>query len=418
LEIVIFILYLLLFSFLISIISFFKTSKIGKGTLIALFLIKIIAGVIYAKFYSLPKYAAGADTWRFYRLSLAETKWLLQDPKAFLEDLFTYGYNKSGNLFSGENTYWNDLKSNVIIKLTAVINIFTHNSYYANIIFFNFLFLFGLVALFRVLYHLFPGKKWTIIIGIFLLPSTLFWCSGIHKDGLILSVAGIIIYFFHKSMRDKFTVKRIIVLLLCFLAVFSLRNYVLFALFPALLSWWLCEKYPGKNLRTFAAVYVSGIAFLLLITFIFPSVNFLAYIANKQHEFLLLEGGSKVSVPQLQPAIGSFVSFIPNALDMAFIRPHLTEIKNVSYIPAFVENLVLLFIFIISMLFFNKKIQSESLLLFLLFFPVSIMVLSGYTIPFTGAIVRYKSLVLPLFITPLMCLVDTFPFIAGKKSKV
>ena len=164
--------------------------------LIGLFLIKIISGIAYAKFYSLPKYYSGADTWRFYRLSLNETKWFLNAPFAFIKDLFVYGYDNSGNVFISGNSYWNDLKSNVLIKLMAVMNVLTHNSYYTNIVLFNFIFLFGLVAVFKIFDQIFPDKKKIIILGVFLLPSTLFWCSGIHKDGLILSAAGLLVYSF------------------------------------------------------------------------------------------------------------------------------------------------------------------------------------------------------------------------------
>lgn len=401
----IFIFYLIFFSFLISIIPFFKNSAIGQKLLIILFLIKVFAGVAYAKFYTLPKYFAGSDTWRFYRWSIDETKWLLQDPFAFARDLFTYGYNKSGNLFSGENSYWNDLKSNVIIKIMAVINIFTKNSYYADIIFFNFLFLFGLVALYKVFYKIYPNKKFFIIAGVFLLPSTLFWCSGIHKDGLILSATGIIIYAFYKSIEIKFSIKRVSIILFCILVLFSLRNYVLFALLPALLSWSLCKKkYASGNINRFIIVYVAGATFLFIIPLIFPSLNLLSYITNKQNEFLLLEGGSKVKVQPLQPTLVSFVLFSPEAVDMAFLRPHLNEIKNFSFIPAVVEVLLLSFLLIISMAYTLTKKKLEPVVLLLLFFSMSVMLLSGYTIPFTGAIVRYRSVVLPLLITPLLCI--------------
>lgn len=408
-ESAIFIFYLVFFSFLISIIPFFKTSRIGKLTLIILFIIKIFAGIAYAKFYALPKNYEVSDTWRFYKLSIAETKWLLQDPIAFVQDLLIYSYDKSGNVFSGENTYWNDLKSNVVIKMMAVINVFTNNSYYANIIFFNFLFLFGLVALFRLFYHIFPDKKWLIITGIFLLPSALFWCSGIHKDGLILSATGMIIYTFYKGIGEVFSLKRVFIILLCSLLIFSLRNYVLFALLPALLAWSLCEKkHSGGNINKFAIVYITGIAVFFIIPLVFPSLNFLSYITEKQNEFLLLEGGSKVKMRQLEPTFVSFVLFIPYAADMAFLRPHPNEIKSLAYIPAVIEVILLFFLLSISVIQLLKKIRLEPVVLFLLFFSISIMLLSGYTVPFTGAIVRYRSFVLPLLITPLLCITDFF----------
>ena len=75
----------------------------------------------------------------------------------FFKDIFNHRYSNSGNIFIAENSYWNDLKSNVIIKLLAICNVFTFKNYYANIVFFNFLFLFGLVAFYRLMSALFTA---------------------------------------------------------------------------------------------------------------------------------------------------------------------------------------------------------------------------------------------------------------------
>ncbi|WP_157580665.1 hypothetical protein [Segetibacter koreensis] len=270
------------------------------------------------------------------------------------------------------------------------------------------MFLFGLVALFKLFHQIFADRKFLIIAGIFLLPSTLFWCSGIHKDGLILSATGIIIYTFYSCINKRISFTKISIICFGILVVFALRNYVLFTLLPALLSWWLCQKYPGNNLKIFIAVYLLMAISALIISSIVPSFNFLSFIVNKQHEFLLLEGGSKVDVPQLKPTFINFISFLPDALDMAFLRPHTNEIRNISYIPAFVENILLLLLFLISPIYLYTTQQTQPVILVLFIFPISILLISGYTIPFTGAIVRYKSLVLPLLITPLLCINDFF----------
>ncbi len=405
-EIFIFIFYLVLISFLITVIPFFKKSEIGKWTLIALFLIKVLAGTAYGMFYQLPKYYSGSDTWRFYSLSVEETKWLLHNPAGFIKDLFTYGYARTGNLFSGENTYWNDLKSNLPVKIMAVMNLLTHNSYYTNIILFNLLFITGLVALFKTLYTIFPSKKWVIICGVFLLPSTLFWCSGIHKDGLILSAIGIIIFSCFKYFSCEGSFKHLLAVLLCALLIFSLRNYVLFALLPAIFCWMLSEKYPDKKKLIFFSVCITGIFLFFIISYIFPSVNPPAYFALKQKEFLLLSAGSEVKTSPLQPGFSGFISFLPHALDMAFFRPHITEVNNISYIPAIGETLFLVFLTMSSFFFIDRKKQMPSIVPFLWMLSITILLICGYTIPFTGAIVRYRSLVLPLLITPLLCISD------------
>jgi hypothetical protein len=126
-----------------------------------------------------------------------------------------------------------------------------------------------------------------------------------------------------------------------------------------------------------------------------------------------LNGTSSVTSTSLQPSVSSFLSYLPTALDIAFLRPYLTETKNLSYIPAIIEIYLLLALFIFSIIFLNRKQLSSPVVLFLLFFSLSIMIISGYTVTFSGAIVRYRSFVLPLLITPLLCSID-FGFMRNK----
>ncbi len=405
-DIAIFIFYLLLVCLCISIMPFYKKSGIEKRLLIPLFLIKIIAGTAYAKFYSLPKYYNGSDTWRFYRLSLEEKKWLLSDPIAFIKDLFVYGYNRPGNIFASENSYWNDLKSNIPVKLLAVMNVLTNDNYYANIILFNFLFFIGLIALYKVFIKYAPQKKWEIIIGVFLLPSTLFWCSGIHKDGLILSSIGCIIYLVDKK---NLSILNVITTGLASLLVFSLRNYLLIALFPAIFCWLLSKKYKDHTLKIYLSFYSIGLVLFFAIPFFINSLNPLTILAEKQKEFLQLSGGSSVISEPLIPTIKGYIAYFPSAFDIAFLRPHINEISNTAYIPAIAENLLLYLMVVVCLFTTRKKIKGSAFFLCLIFFSLSILLICGYTITLTGAIVRYRSIALPFLITSLLCL-SKWPF--------
>ena len=163
--------YLVLCCWLITATPFIKKSNITNARLVGLFCIKVMAGLAYAFFYLQPAYYATSDTWHYFELSKEETAWLLSDPPAFLKDIFVHGYRETGNLFLGENSYWNDLKSNVIIKLIAVCNVFTFTNYFANIVLFNFFFFFGPVALYRLSQSLYSVKPLLLTAAIFLIPS-------------------------------------------------------------------------------------------------------------------------------------------------------------------------------------------------------------------------------------------------------
>jgi hypothetical protein len=402
LQIALFIFYLVLFSFLVVKISFFKNSGINKWILISLFILKILFGIAYAQFYLLPKYFDGADTWRFFRLSLAETDWLMKNPYAFAKDLFIHGYDESGNVFAGENSYWNDLKSNVPIKLMAVMNVFTFKNYYTNIILFNFLFLFGLVGLYRVFANIFPVNKWVIIVCVFLFPSTLFWCSGIHKDGLILSLIGSIVFLFYTGLRDKFSMQKVVGIAFCLFSLFALRNYLALALLPALFCWFISTRHPSKTTFIYLSVFITGLVLFFIIPLVFPALNFPLYLAHKQHEFLLLEGGSQIALPLLQPNFFSFLRYLPNALDMALLQPHITNLSSLAFLPAVFENyaLLLLILLLIYMVLKHKTLPVD--MWFFIFFSGTILLIAGYTITISGAIVRYRSIIFPLLATPIL----------------
>ena len=401
-----FIFYLLLCATLIIKLKFFKNSGLTPQWLCLFFVVKILAGVAFGLFYKQPRYFATADTWRFYKQSLIEKDWLLHNPVQFGKDLFTYGYSNSGNVFSGNNSYWNDLKSNLIIKLLAVCNVLTNNSYFTNIILFNFLFLFGLVALLRVAQQELTLPKWVLILAIFFIPGTLFWCSGIHKDGLILSATGLAIFWFYKIITSTtIHLKWVSGLFLSICLVLVFRSYVALALLPAMFSWWLTMRLKRNLLLVFGSVYFVGIALFFCSPFISSAVNFPEFLATKQHEFLLLSGGSALPVKSLEGNLTSFLKYMPTALDIAFLRPHVYEAKNVATLSALFELWMIGLLIIMAFIFPLKK-QSNPFTFFLLFFGLSLLIIAGYTVTLTGALVRYRSFVLPFIVLPILTFIN------------
>lgn len=404
---VIFIFYFILFCWLVTKLSFFKNSGLGNKWLIGLFTLKIIAGCVYAWFYALPAYEHSSDTWIFFSLSKEETAWLKHDPSGFLQDLFTYGYNKSGNLFAGENSYWNDLKNNIIIKLMAIFNVFTGTNYFANLVCFNFLYFFGPVAFYRMMHTAYTTKKTVLIFPVFFIPSFLFWCSGMHKEGLIFSTLSLAVYAFYAMLQQKKRHwKYAVIFFVSLVALFALRNFIVLLLIPAFTAWLISNRFASYKWLVFLGVYVAVITIFFSAKYFYDPFDFPQYIIAKQSEFNQLPGNSQISIPPLKPTIQSFVYFFPYAIDIAFLRPHITEGKNFSYIPAAIENIIVVFIVIVCLILKSKRFELKPMILFCLFFSVSFLFLAGYTITFSGSIVRYKSVVLPLLLSPFFIMAD------------
>ncbi|HRI22128.1 MAG TPA: hypothetical protein PLA68_14295, partial [Panacibacter sp.] len=220
----------------------------------------------------------------------------------------------------------------------------------------------------------------------------------------IFSCICLIAYFFQKQLQaGRFSAKASLYILFAFILLFALRNFMAFLLVPALLTWYLCEKYSNRKPAIVFAVY--GISLLLF--FVSPyisNINFPDYVVEKQSEFKQIPGNSIIPVPALEPDAVSFLKFLPAAFDIAFLRPHISEVNNLAYIPA-IGEIFLLWLLMALFLFRRGNttiISSQSaFIIFCVSFSFSFLLLAGYTITFSGAIVRYRAVVLPLLFMPL-----------------
>jgi hypothetical protein len=174
---------------------------------------------------------------------------------------------------------------------------------------------------------------------------------------------------------------------------------------PALLVWFLCSSFPSKSKQIAIAIYAVGIILFFVSAHTSLQTNLPEYVIQRQSEFKQLPGNSAISTPLLENNLSSFIRFLPTAIDIAFFRPHLTEIRNKSYIPAAVE-IVLLWSIIISSLFIKRKKnpspQQAAFIIFCICFSISFLLIAGYTITFSGAIVRYRAVVLPFIFIPAL----------------
>jgi hypothetical protein len=153
------------------------------------------------------------------------------------------------------------------------------------------------------------------------------------------------------------------------------------------------------------AVYAGCFFALIVIALLGDHTNVMVHLVNKHNEFLLLNGNSAIKVPSLIATTESVIMYFPTAIDIAFVRPHLSEIKNASYALAFGETLLSATVIILFLVFGKHKRLMPPFYICCLYFAFSVLLLDGYTVTFTGAIVRYRSLVLPLLMAPMVAMI-------------
>jgi hypothetical protein len=412
LEYLLFVAYLVLFAWLVTKVKFFTHTGLSQSQLIIIFLLKVMAGIFYGW---IGLYYGGLaqmqDTWGFHTNSIQEYHLLFNDPHDYFTNLFRDPYEGGVSKFLGSNdSYWNDLKANVFIKILSVFNILSIGNYYVNVIFYSFITLFGAIAIYRVMTDVFPGKKVPILLATFLVPSFLYWTSGIHKEGLIFTGISLIIYVIYFSEKErKIGIKRLLGLVTGLLLILALRNFIIILILPAMLAWLLANRRPRYGLAIFSSLYLLfGILFFTA-RYLHPRLDFPQAVVNKQQAFKqLTEGGSTIPMKDLEPTAISFLKNTPQAINLSTIRPYPSDVRHILSLAAAIEINALLFLFILFLVWRTNGNgnASKNFMYFCVFFSISLLMAIGFSVNNLGAIVRYRSVVMPLLVIPMAAQID------------
>jgi hypothetical protein len=343
-------------------------------------------------------------------MGIKEFHLLFQNPHEYLINIFhTNSPNAYSRLLDDSHSFWNNLRTNLILKMLSIFNIFSFKSFLINTLFFNFLVFFGFVALYKVFIKIFPASFYQLIICIFLFPSALFFSSEIHRDGLILLSIGMVIYHLFFILNEhKFSWKKISIITLFLLLIFLLRNFVFITLIPPLISWILSKKFPKRAFICFVSVYVFSTIIFFCSGFISSRANLPQYVSSRQQSFIEIGkmGASTININPLYPNFKSFLMNAPQALDHALFRPYLSKIGSVQYLPFALEVFIIEILFLIFLFFRKKNISIDPLIYFGIFFSLTMLLITGYTVPIIGAIVRYRSIYLIFLLIPVVCYTD------------
>lgn len=401
--------YLILFAWLVTKVKFFTRSGFTNSQLVILFLLKVMAGIFYGWigiYYG--EMAQMIDTWAYHVESLQEYRLLISHPIQFFTSLFHNDYPGGyTNFLASHNSWWNDVKANFFIKIMAIFDLFSFGNYYVNVIFYSFLSLFGPMAIYKVMKEQFPAKRIAILVGTFMVPSFLYWTSGLHKEGLIFLGLSLMIYNFYFGFKEKkFTLSRIFLILFGFFLVLILRNFLVLPLFAPLLAWIICYKIKVKPFLIYITVFTLFLTLFFTIRFLVPSVDPPRSVVEKRQEFISLHGHTSVVVDQLKPTFISFLENAPQAFSLAVLRPYPSDVRHLLSLAAAVETILILLFFLVFLVWRKKGREFSPFLLFCLFFSVGILFMIGYSVNNLGAIVRYRSILFPLLLAPMAAKVN------------
>lgn len=399
-----FVFYTAVFCWLITRLSFFKKAGIAGKWLIGLFLIRVIFGIIncYMSFH----YFTITDSLVFHQLGLEEFDLLKHHPKEFFTNILYDPYQKQfSGLLETSNSYWNNLKTNALLKMLAVMDVFSFGNFFINTLFYNFLVFFGVVAIYRFFKKMFSSYPVILMLSVFLFPSALLFTSMIHRDGLIFLSIGILLLQMQRMFENGFSFKSTFFVILSMALIFILRNFVLFILIPSIVAWVLAQKKPKFSLVIFSLIFLFCGIFFFAAKKIIPAADFPKYVADRQHSFLELSKESTTRLPS-SPLTVDFTSFLkeaPSAMKNAFFLPFISH-SGIMELP-FALELIIVEITFVLLLIFPKK-GTKPAMHFIVFFSIVLLLMMGYTIPVLGAILRYRSIYLNFLFIAIICSIN------------
>ena len=296
--------YTVVFCLLIYLLPFFKDGGIKRPVFIIAFLLKIAAGFfltwIYTRYY--PDRQA-ADIYKYF-----------DDAKIMFAAYKEHQYTDYLKMLSGignDNTYFNDTYYNhmnhwyrhydfgtyndnhTIIRFNAFVMLFSSGNFYIHTLFICFACLLGLTALFKTFAPYFTGKEKLLFMALFLIPSVLFWSSGVLKEGLLLFALGFLFYgFFHVFILKKNILRNLICLAVFAFFILINKNYLLLAVLPALLCFLVAYTFKLSHpLLFYAGFYILGFFACLLFSNYAMNDNILETFHLKQRDFINVSKG-------------------------------------------------------------------------------------------------------------------------------
>ena len=290
-----------------------------------------------------------------------------------------------------------------MIRLNTLMMFISRGNIHVHTVFFCFFSFLGCILLLRVFQSFLPAgkKKWILLTVLF--PSFLFWTSGGLKESIMILGLGLLLYGFiflaHRRVIAFFSFVLGILLLLV------IKYFLLLCLLPALAAYYFFpQKTSWKTtLIKYTAVLTLSVIGLVIIAPLNGKLDFIFLIVKKQRhaidEARYMKAGSYSEVPLLDRNIFSILSHLPTGLWNSILKPYLWQSRNPMMLLSAVENMVLLLLLLLALIYrIRKETLNYNVLFFMLAAVVPYLCLIGIMTPVLGNLVRYKVALMPLLI--------------------
>ncbi len=403
--------YSLLFIFLIGKMKFFRLPGISVRLLQTGFIIKLIAGIavglIYTYYYT---DRLTADTFKFFDDSAILFNAIYVNQADYWRMLTGIGASSPElQHYYDTMTNWYDTFSpfndnRTMIRLNAFLRLFSMGNYYVHVTVVCFLSYAGIVGIIKVFNREYVTLSKGIFIVFLLLPSVLFWGSGLLKDALVFFTFGLVVFNFDRLLHaQKPSGLHLLYFIISFFLLMMTKFQVFLISIPLLAAWGVTHRLRSNPMLTFSIVSGIFILIMFLVSSTSPRLDVINLLVQKQQAFFKLAeesgAGSLIAIPVLENTISSMIINAPVGFLTSLTRPFITDSGAVLNTVSAIENTLILLMVLYCLFNFRKEnVRSKILPVFCLFYTLYSFTLIGMITPVLGAIVRYKAQALPFMV--------------------
>lgn len=293
--------YIGLFVFLIGKWRFFRIGNIPVRWFQAVFLLKVLSGfclfLIYTYYYT---DRLTADIFKYFDDGLVLHSALREHPVDYLRMLFgVLNDTPHFDRYYGEMGHWyrpygNSLSNDThtIIRFNAAVRLISFGFYNVHNVWVNFLGLVGLTGIFHFLRQMAPKREKWLFAGVFLMPSVMFWGSGVLKEPLLFFGLGLFLFGTMQLMEKGFSIRHGLLVGISLFFLVTVKSYALVAVLPGLVAWRVLPHFPKvKPVLVFALMYAITAMLALAVGKVLPERDVLARLTQKQLDFTTLAAG-------------------------------------------------------------------------------------------------------------------------------
>jgi hypothetical protein len=373
----------------------------------------IFIGLVYQYYYG------GGDTAYYFYQSKIVNEAIADSPfKGFTLMLhIPKHYDGEYQMYTSRMEWYFGMNMYLVIALSAFINLFTFSTFLPTSIVFACISFTGIWALFRTFALQYPQYLRQVAVALLFIPSCFIWGSGIFKDTLCMFGLGWLTYgVFQMLVQRNFSVSNLILLMLSFYVVLTVKVYILLAFMPAL-ALWVVFMYSDriKSSALKILIKVGLVAFTALGFYVLSnqfaqelgsySLENIAKTAETTRSYVYGQSGddgSGYDLGEIDPSLSGMIKVFPKALMISLYGPFIWQAKKIIVFTNALEASLFLFLslrilFRIGLKRVWKTIKSDPNIQFFLVFTIIFGFAVGLTSGNYGSLSRYRIPCLPMF---------------------